>query len=744
MNSSSQRTADSFAPRLAWWKHDWFFGLLLAGATLLAYQPVWHAGFIWDDDAFLTNNPLIKAADGLYRFWCTTEAPDYFPITSTTLWLEWRLWGSNPLGYHLVNVFLHAASALVLWRVLARLNIPGAKLAAAIFALHPVNVESVAWVTERKNTLTMFFYAWALLFYLRFEDLGRRRWYWLGAGAFALALLSKTAVATLPLVLLMLAWWRRGRIGRQDVLRSIPFFVVAALLGVITVWFQYHRAIGPEVVRGDSFWARLAGAGWAAWFYLYKTFWPLNLMFVYPRWRIDGANVLAYVPGLLLVLVFLVCWVYRRGWGKSLLFGLGYFLVMLLPVLGFLDIYFMRFSLVTDHWQYFAFIGPIALAAAGMTAAKRVCGAIMPFPGSILCGVLLALLGMLTWQRCCIFTDSTSLWRATASRNPGSSLVQYNLGCVLLETGDLEEATARFQKALQADPGLAEAHNNLGSLLLQKGLTDQAIAHFQTALETRSAFPDAHSNLGGALLQKGRVEEAVAQFQKALEIAPNDALTGYNLGSALLKCGRVDEAIAQFQRVLEIRPDLPEACSKLGMALLRKGREDEAITCLRRALELNPSLANAQSDLGNLLLQKGLIDEAVAHYEAAVAIQPANATFLNNLAWVLATCPMPQVRNGPRAVELAQQSERLGSRWDPAILGTLAAAYAEAGRFPEALRTAQRALALATAQTNSAQVNILRSNIALFSANSPFHDRAQTNRSLTLDHPLKDGETESQ
>ena len=566
---------------------DWLFVIALIAAVFLVYQPVWHAGFIWDDDTFLVNNPLIKQSNGLYQFWFTTKAPDFFPLTSTTLWLEWRLWGTNPLGYHLVNVLLHALSTVLIWRVLAHLRIPGAWLAAALFAVHPVNVESVAWITERKNTLAMLFYVTSLLFYLRFEDTDRWRWYGMALGSFVLALLSKTAVVPLPIVLLGLAWWQRDRVSNRDVRLTLPFFGVAVLLGLITVWFQSHNAIGSEIVRADSFWSRLAGAGWAVWFYLYKALLPVNLIFVYPKWQIDATNLLSYVPGLLVLALAVVFLRFRRRWGKAWLFGLGYFVAMLLPVLGFRDIYFMRFSLVADHWQYFSIMGPIGLVAAGITWASDRLKKRTVFLVPVFSVILLLVLGVLTWRQTCNYSDAETLYTKTIDLNPTCWMAYNNRGGLYDVLGNYRQAIEDFNRVIEIKPDHAAAYINRGFAYNGLGNYKQAIEDLNRAIEIKPGIVDAYFNRGKAYNGLGNYRQAIEDLNRAIKIKPVSADAYFSRSIAYKSLGNYGQAIEDLNRVIEIKPGLAEADINRGITFyLSQGDNISSCHDAKKACEL--------------------------------------------------------------------------------------------------------------------------------------------------------------
>ncbi len=343
---------------------------LIAVVAGIVYWPSLTGGFLWDDDLLLTGSPLVKAADGLYRMWFTTEPVDYWPLTNSSFWLEWRLWGMNPIGYHVTNVLLHIANAALAWAILRRLQIPGAFFAALIFVAHPVNVESVAWIAQRKNTLSMLFFLLSILWYLKHDNddehthaPGRARWYGLSLLAFVLAMLSKGSVAVLPPMLLLLAWWQRRAIAPRDLVRTVPFFAVAAGLSLVNMWVQAYGA--PEVVRHATLVERALGAGAVLWFYVWKAVLPINLAFVYPQWTINATDLRWWLPLLAAVLVtgFLV-WRRDTTWGRPALFAWAFYGLALAPVMGFVDVYFMKYSLVADHYQYIALLAVSACAGA--------------------------------------------------------------------------------------------------------------------------------------------------------------------------------------------------------------------------------------------------------------------------------------------------------------------------------------------------------------------------------------------
>jgi tetratricopeptide (TPR) repeat protein len=652
-------------------------GAVLVLATSLAYGPALRGGFVWDDDGYVTENPLLVAPDGLRRIWLSpTEIhpPQYYPLTYTTLWLERRLWGLEPRGYHLTNVVLHTTNALLLWALLARLAVPCAWLAAAVFALHPVHVESVAWVTERKNVLSGAFALAAALVYLRARPRSGAWGPTLAALLFLGAMLSKSVVCTLPGALLVVAWWQRGRIVRRDVGGVLPMLVVAVPLALLTVWMERTRggAVGPD--WDLTLVERVLVAGRALWFYLGKLVWPRDLAFTYPRWTIDSGVAWQWAFPVAAVAVAAALHLLRGRLGRGPLAAALYFGGTLLPALGFFNLYPMRYSFVADHFAYLASIGPIALAAA---LATRVTGALRGGAGRAVAtggaAALLLALGTLTWERSRVYESRETLWRDTLAKNPGAWLAHNNLGAELFARGDTEGALAHYREALRLRPDAAEAQNNAGNALLRLGKTADAVAHYREALRLRPVYAEAHTNLGLALAADGRSDEAFSHFTAAVRIRPAPPEAHYYLANALLERGEVDEAVTHYREAITLRPAFAEAHYNLANTLAGAGRVEEAIAHYEQALAARPRYFEARNNLGIALVRAGRADEAVPHYGAALALRPGSPDAHYNLGVALI-----QAGRAADAIPHFEAALRLAPGWRPAEQG-LAMARARAG-----------------------------------------------------------------
>lgn len=581
-------------------KKQWGLASLIVALTALVYFPAMRAGFVWDDNILLTQNSVIHSTDGWWQVWRPGAMLDYYPVTWTTFWLEWRLWGMNATGYHVTNILLHAAAAVLIWWILVRLQVRGAWLAALLFAVHPVNVESVAWVSERKNTLSLLFYALTMLAYLRYERASEWRWYWGAVGLFLLALLAKTTGVTLPVVLLLCAWWQRGRIDRNDLLRAVPFFLLAAAFGLITIWSQQAQVSpGPHAdALSRPLLFRLGAAGHVFWFYLFKTLAPVRLMTEYPLWKFNTVTAWFPLPTFAVGAVLAVAWWFRASWGKAALFGLLYFGLMLFPVLGVFNMpYAGRSPVVTDHLQYLAMIGIVGLVASAITSLSR--EAIKPI-GIVAVGVL----SFLCWGRAASYENHERLFGDTIAKNPNAT----------------------------------KAHLEVGNALMKRGRLDTAVIHFAAAVRLKPHFVEARCNLANTLARQGKADEAIGHFKEAIRLRPNTAELHYNFGLALVSLERLDEAIAQFTRALALKPSHAAARASLvaahynhGLALARRGQINDAIAQFTETIRLDPGNAIAQNNLGVALAQQGKIAEARAHFAEAVRLNPNDPDYRRNL-----------------------------------------------------------------------------------------------------------------
>ncbi len=619
MKRSAATAASSSAP-------DWpatAMRVLIFAATLAAYWPALNGTLLWDDAGHVTR-PELQSLAGLWRIWFEPGATQqYYPLLHSAFWFEHRLWGDATLGYHLINVLLHATSACLFASILRRLAVPGAWFAAVLFALHPVCAESVAWITEQKNTLSLLFYLLATRSYLEFDATRQRRSYVIALLWFVMALQTKTVTATLPAALLVIFWWQRGRLdARRDVAPLLPWFFLGALGGIVTAYLE-RTLIGAQ---GQAF--ALGGlertliAGRAAWFYLGKLLWPADLAFIYPHWMIAAAETWQWLfPVVVLGVLTALWWMRaksRAPLAVALLFG-----GTLFPALGFVNIFPFLYSWVADHFQYHASLGVFALAASGATVlgARLSPWAFRSFAGAV--GLLLA---TLTWHQAAIYRDVFALYTATLEKNPACWMAHNNLAIALVDAGRAAEALPHYERALVLRADYAEAENNFGFALNQLGRPADALPHLQRALQIQPRYADAQNNLGAALMGLERAPEGIAAFTRALELDPKLAVVHNNLGLAIASGGKPAEAIAHFQRALALNRSYADAELNWATALTLTQRAAEAIPHFDRALQLQPNSPAAHTTYARALANLGRYDEAEAHEREAVRWRSAAET----------------------------------------------------------------------------------------------------------------------
>jgi tetratricopeptide (TPR) repeat protein len=806
---------------------------VLAAITFAVFgQTLTHEFVNLDDAVYVYDNPMVArglSMKGLAWVFTHADCSLYHPLTMLSLMGDYQLHGLHAGGYHLTNVLLHTASVILLFLILRQMTgaLWRSAFVAAVFAIHPLRVESVAWVAERKDVLSGFFFMLTLGAYVRYvRNPNSPARYWMVAAAFVLALLSKPTVVTLPFVLLLLDYWPLNRFEQPRkllglILEKTPLLALAAGACAMTVLAE-GKAIAT--LATVSMPLRLGNALVSYAVYLRQMVWPGGLAVFYPQLKKGYPVWTIAFSFLLLALITGGVLAFRRK-RRWLLAGWLWYLGMLTPMIGIVQVgefaHADRMTYLPQIGIYVALTWLVAEWGAKWQAGRVALGGLMT--------AVLAVFMVYAWKQTTYWKDGETLWKHTLActtdndadahfnlgvaldqkgkedeaivhyqraleLKPGhagllnnlanilmhkgkvdEAIVDYqkaleikpdyseacnNLGNALRQKGNVDQAITLYQNALQIDPEDAFAHVNLGDTLLQKKNVDEAISHFQNALQIRPRLAQAHFSLGNAFREKGNVNEAIAQYQEALQIKPgyeeahinlaiallqagrmdeaivhcqkaleikaDDADARYNLGTALLQKGRMDEAIIHFQKALQINPDYVDAHVNLGVCLCQKGRMNEAIPHFQRALEIKPDNARAHNDLGNAFLQKGSVSDAIPQFQKALQTDPANPPIQNNLAWLLATCPDASLRNGNKAVELARQANALTGGENPIILHTLAAALAEAGRFSEAVETAQRALHLAGAQSNTTLAGQLQAEMKLYQAGMPFHSPAQT------------------
>ena len=585
--------------------------LLLAGLAAWVYGPCLHGGWLWDDGLEVTRNLALRSPGGWWEPWVHPAGMDYFPLKGSLQWIEWQLWGSRPLGYHLSNLALHVGSAFLLWRLLDRLGVGAAYFGALLFAVHPLAVESVAWISEFKNTVSLPFLLAACLAFVAFDRTGRRGAYVAALLAFVAALACKTSVVMFPFVLLLFAWWRRGGVAGRDLALAAPFFAASLTLGLATLHFQAERAIG--IAAGPApLGPRLGPAGWSILSYARQALCPTGLAPIYPAFS-PGRP--AWIPWFLVLVFLAILWSARRGWGRPALLGGGWFLLNLVPMLGLLPMSYLRVAPRADHFAYVSLVGLAGLAAAGLdrAALSRPPRLVWRLAAAAVVGVL----ALAARDYAAVFRDEASLWTAAVERNPESWLAHNNLGEVNQRAGRTREAQGEYARAVALRPDSPEAHANLGTTLEALGDAPGARREYREALRLDPGFAGAHYDLGLSFLNLGSPDLAEDEFRAAVRLDPSRATAHNNLGLALARQQRFGEAVAEYAAALRLDPAQPEAHLNLGNAYFRTDRLEDAVAEYQAVLRLDPASAGGHANLAQALRRLGRAAEAEQELGAA-------------------------------------------------------------------------------------------------------------------------------
>ena len=666
--------------------------LSILAATFMAMGPSIRGSLIWDDhDWTEVLTPVFRDTSGLWRIWTEMGTiQQYYPVTGTTFWVDHHLWGIWTLPMHVENILLHALSACLFGVLLSRCGVPGAKLAAFVFAVHPVMVESVGWITERKNVLALPFFLGSVLAYLRWRDQpgqsGNKWTYMLALLLFCLAMLSKATSFVWPCFMLLTIWWRDGRVSlRKDVLPMMPFVIVTVALGILTMWMEKH-VVGAEGGDFDrTLPERLVVAGHAFWFYPWKLLWPASLSPVYPQWQFDATDWLRWIPLALAAGAIPTLFLFHRRLGRAPAAAILGYASAMFPTLGLMNLYGMRYTFVADRWAYVPSLPLIALACTGVTMITRRNHTLT----ALACAVPLAL-ACISWQISHRYQNEERFWQATLALNPECWV----------------------------------AHYNMANLLADRKQSDDAISHYRAAIDLHPEYAKAHNNLGNILLQAGHHEEASQHLRRSIELMPGFFAAHYNLGTCLASQGKIDGAIASYREALRLKPDYADARSNLAVLLIQQNKMDEAEQELRKTIELTPQHAGAHSNLAVLLSKSGRTPDAIAHYRNVLAGNPGNIEAATNLSWILAASPDEQTRNGKESVAIATAAVEASGSADANPLRSLAAAHAETGDFNEAMRTAMRAIEAANAAGQHALAQAITAERDSYWRKEPVRDQS--------------------